>query len=96
TVTFQNDSNLTCSSVFSYQGNYMWVTLTTSTMTKSTLSQDSSAGPVIMHAGSTVTEQIMGNLVVVTFTGKITDSGSTADLNNIQIGNFAQSPPSGG
>jgi hypothetical protein len=96
TVTFQNDSNLTCNSVFTYQGNYLWVTVTTSTVTKNTLSQNSSAGPVTMHAGSTVTEQIMGNIVVVTFTGKITDSGSTADLNNIRIGNFVQSPPSGG
>jgi hypothetical protein len=93
-VTFQNDSNLTCNSVFTYQGNYLWVTVTTSTNTQQTLSADSSAGPVTMHAGAVVTEQIMGNIVVVTFTGEITDSGSKSKLNNIRIGNFAQTPPS--
>ena len=94
TVTFQNDSNLTCSSVFTYQGNYLWVTVTTSTSVQQTLLTDMHAGPVTMHAGSIVTEQIFGNIIVVTFTGEITDAGSKSKLNNIRIGNFVQTPPS--
>jgi hypothetical protein len=92
-VTFQNDSNLTCNSVFTYQGNYLWVTITNSTSTQQTLSADSSAGPVTLHAGAVVNEQILGNVIVVRFTGEITDAGSKARFNNTPIGSFIQAPP---
>lgn len=86
--TFANDKALTCNIAISYQGNLLWTTMTNSTETSQTLSSDIHSGPVILKANSQINENIVGNMVIVTFTGVIVDSGSENKITGREIGNY--------
>lgn len=86
--TFLGDTALTCSTVIKYQGNLLWPTQTTSTNNKQTLNTDVQSGPVVLKAGAVIVQNMVGNMLIVTFTGVIVDSGSDNTLQGRQIGVF--------
>ncbi|OLF54320.1 hypothetical protein [Pseudomonas chlororaphis] len=91
TSTYNGDPNQTTKVTFSYQNNLLWATQVNNTASTQTLSADSSAGPVILRAGSKVTLQNVGSSFNILFTGVIVDSGSETPFNGTNIGTFSLS-----
>jgi hypothetical protein len=86
--TYSGNTNMSTQVVFTYSGNYIWVTQLNASTMQQTLSSDQSVGNVTIKEGCSVELKPMGEMFVITLTGTIVDSGSNNNLTNLQIAKF--------
>jgi hypothetical protein len=91
TSNYSGDANQTTAVQFNYQNNILWATIVNNTMSTQVLSQDSTFGPVTLHAGCKVVLQNLGSSFNILFTGIITDSGSDNNFVGTKIAGFTVS-----
>lgn len=91
TATYKGDPNQTTDVAFYYQNNLLWTTRLNNTNTMQKLSNNESAGPVVLKAGAKVELKNSGSQFQILFTGVIVDSGSDNNFNSTIIGTFSQS-----